>query len=257
MHTALTQSMETWMVSNLNEAFRNEEKIKRFAKWQSHWVSRFAALAEGEHFLCPCGQSESHAFGQCPKCEALARPYDRTVDTFRPFAQELGHAWATWLPDELAVGQFNLSELTYLVDGLKLWGDWGYNPPLTYTAIQSTTSPWKTQEVLHSTSKQKWNIRNEHIMYSLTTTTGLPVASAEVWPHLNGKAYMKITGLNPENAIERPDRWAWLEKWISTFQEDGHHVVFDNEYQRIQKPLEECDFSSFSALSALKEETLK
>jgi hypothetical protein len=257
MHTELTKSMETWMVSNLDSAVRNEEKIKQFAKWQNHWVERFALLSENEHFLCPCGQSEYDSFGQCPKCGELARPFDRTVDLWRPFAQELGHLWTNWLPDELAVGQFNLDELVYLTDGLKLWGNWGYNPPLNYKKISSTESPWKTNEVIHFTSKQKWSVQHEYIMYSLTTTTGIPVATASVWAHLNGKAYMKITGLNPENTIGRPDRWGWLETWVSTFQSQGHHVVFDNEYQRLLKSLEECDFSSFKSLSALKEETLK
>lgn len=233
MHTALTHAMEAWMASKIDAEMRNKEKIKRFAKWQSHWTNRFAALAEGEHFLCPCGQSEYDVFGMCPKCGMLARPSDCTVDLWRPFAQVLGHVWATNLPDTLC-GQFNLSELVYTVDGLKLWGNWGYNPPLTYESIQSTEAPWTTSEVVHTTSKQKWHIRKEHIIYSLTTTTGLPVATARAVD----RSFV-IWNLNPENTIGRLDRWDWLETWVSTLQDLGWEVSIE---QYMAASLTKCEW---------------
>lgn len=253
MHTELTRAMEAWMASQIDTALPTSHAVtvtQRFARWQNHWLGRFAEIAtDAPDFMCPCGH-KAWAKGSCPKCSTLTRPTDESVQSFRPFAGVLGHLWAANLPEGL-IDPVNLTELVYLVDGLKIWGDWGYNPPLTYTEQVVHEIPWMTSKVIHTTSKQSWEVTaHGTVYYRLTTTTGIPVAAATV---ING--HFQVDNIYPENTIGRSDRWDWLETWVTTFQK-GDRAVAVNQWMN-RETLAKCQWGeSHPNLAALAKDFL-
>lgn len=241
------------MASNIDTSLDARHAVtvtQRFERWNNHWTKRFEEIAaDSGDSLCTCGHKE-WVKSVCPKCGEMARPTDKSVETFRPFAQVLGHLWATNLPSGL-IEPVNIQELAYLVNGLKMWGQWGYNPPLTYTEQVANEVPWMTSKVVHETSKQKWVITaHGTIYYYLTTTNGSPVAYATV---INN--HLEIGAINPKNTVGRSDRWDWLETWVSAFQKEDRTVAVNQWMNR--ETLAKCQWGeSHPTLAALAKDFL-
>lgn len=202
------------------------------AEWQATWTTclrgqQVEGLCGQYHLLpyqIPADWADSTVYalpnlGQtfvdkgetCPECGGWATSTDVIMPVWQAIATQLGHLWATqsmieWTPQ-------NLTEVAYLQNSLRRFGDWGYNPPLKY-------SYFNNNKLVHATKKQEFLVACDRIEWSLTTTRNFPVASATIrepyyreFPEGGTWWVMDITSIITRPLQGRADRLQWLVDW--------------------------------------------